>query len=447
MLKIWLTWLQPSLGMLGTALVLSYSFCAHAATKPVAVRNTIKVPTQLSQWSSAKSSSVQSNGTTLDREVLRGIPVTPDSAVRQLAINSMVQPGMQPNRVTAKTLQGRSKALPKFSLPSAGFLNFSSKVTKTTKTAKPQHGKRSVATVLSRAINSPAMVPVPGLFIGNSNVPVAKRVLPTGKLTAQTISSAPGIGEPTPLSAMMTARTTAADPFPVVRPEMMQKLEQTQIAASSSTTKTTPHSLDPIATIPSGRPQAVIPKAVGLKSAVPHSLDPIANIPSGLQQFLGNNINGQPTIASTSVAKVVKVQPNAGQALNQLVTPTVVVPASVSAASLRLATAQAYTSVPKFNIPGETVSTARAVNPFVVKREQQKFTTAVVSRKSNYVAVLTPVTKQSWTVVNQRNNLGGLILGSQPISTGARVVGLSAPSTPRTSTSVGLPTRNAVDFN
>ena len=447
MLKIWLTWLQPSLGVLGTALVLSQPFCAYAATKPVAVRNPSKVPTQYSQWSTAKSF----NGTTLDRSVLNGIAGTPDLAVRQLAVNSMVLPGMSPSRSISKTLQSNSKALANVVSPAARFPNLSAKPTKTTKLVKPQQGKHTVAAALARAIDPPEMVPVPGLFIGNSTAPVAKRVLPTGgKLVAQAISSASEIGAPTPLSAMMAGKT-AVDPFPVVRPEMMQKLQQTPIATKTSTPKTVIHSLDPIATIPPVRPQAAIPKAIGPQATVPHSLDPIATIPSGLQRLLGNNLNSQPTIASTSVAKVVKTQPNEATALSQLISPTTM-PASVSAASLRLATAQAYTSVPKFNIPGETVGlTAKAmtpiVNPLVVERKQQNFTATVVSRKSNYVAVLTPVAKQSWTVVNQRNNLGGLILGSQPLSTGTKVVSLSAPNTSRIAVSTGLPARNIVDFN
>jgi hypothetical protein len=423
MLKIWLTWLQPSLGVLGTALVLSNPFCVYATTKPAAPRNTTKIPTQFSPWSVAKS-----NGTRIDRELATGVAITPDVAVRQLAIDSMVTPGTLPAKATAKARQGKLSAGAKFVSPATRVQKLSAKAPKQTK-------QNEIAAEIARALNPKSAIPVPGIYVPTPSVRTATKTAPTAptiKPVTQPMSSAVEIGAPTPLAAMMSAKPSV-DPFPVVRPELMQKLPQQAAtkapvtAASVPTVKATAknvlHSLDPIATIPAGPSKA---KTVNLKAAAPHSLDPIATIPSGLQKLLGNNLNGKSTTASARVAKAITIKPNAVLALKQLVAPTVAMaPTSVSDASLRLATAQAYSSVaPKFSIPGETILTSKAV-----KRNQQDLTAAVVGRKSNYVARLTPVKKQPWTVVNQRNNLGGLILGSQPVYTVTKVVSLTPTNT------------------
>jgi hypothetical protein len=445
MLKFWLSWLQPSLGVLGTALVLSNPLHSSAAPKPVAFNNTSKIPTQPPQWSSAKST-----GTTIDRELSSGIAVTPDFAVRQLAINSMVTSGMHPTSFISKTQSGNRQSVANFVSPTKRVQKIA---TKATKTNKPHLAKNSVAAALARAINPQTPIPVPGLFIGNTDVRVADRFLPNVKPTSRSVSSATEIGAPTPLSAMMAAKT-AVDPYPVVRPELMQKLGNPAIAKLSAT-KVAPHALNPIAAMPSGLPKAATPKTIVPQTAATHSLDPIAAIPSGLQQLLGNNLNDRQPIAATPVAKAVATKPNSVLALKQLVTPTVV-PTSVTVASLQLATAQAYTSVPKFSIPGETLLAAKpvkpAVNVLVVKHVQKDLAVAVVERKANYVSLmsdrhLTPTAKQPWTIVNQRNNLGGLILGSQPLNTMPKVVSLVPTSTLKTPTFTGLPVTNLAGIN
>jgi hypothetical protein len=461
MLKIWLTWLQPSLGLgvLGTALVLTNPFYADAATKPV--RNTTKVPTQLTTWSIAKST-----GTRIDRELSAGVAITPDLAVRQLAIDSMVTPGIQPTHSISKTRQASTTTLP---------ARVQKHSTKPSKATQSQLAKNSTAAEIARALQPQGLTPVPGIYIGNSNnVSTAKNTVVKIAPVASATSAAVEIGAPTPLSAMMGAKPTV-NPFPVVRPEMMQQIQQAAAkkapaatTASVPTVKKAPatvtaptvktaakavphaavvHSLDPIATIPTVQPKAKA-KAVNLKATAPNSLDPIAAIPSGLQKLLGNNLN-----SGSTVAKAVNNQPKALLALKQFVSPTVAtVPPSVTAASLRLATAQAYTSVPAFSIPGEPLLVTKAVkstaNLLVAnKRERQDLTTTVVGRKSNYVARLTPVKKQSWTVVNQRNNLGGLILGSQPLSTVTKSVDLVPNNTLKASASIQAPASDAVDFN
>jgi hypothetical protein len=455
MLKIWLTWLQPRLGVFGTALVLSNPIYSYAAPKPVAVSNATKIPTQPSIWSSAKST-----GTTLSPAVLSGIPATPDLAVRQLAINSMMTSGIKPTIsatkiplvikptiAAAKTPQSNRKSLANLVTPAAKF----KKLSKTT--TKQQPVKHSVATALAQAINPQTHLPVPGLFIGNTDVKLSDRFLPNAKPMAQPMSAAPEIGAPTPLSAMMTAKF-AVDPFPVVRPELMGKLQGAPVVASTAK-NSAPHAINPIAVIPARQPQTVAPKQIDLKTEAPRSLDPIAAIPSGLQQLLGNNLNSKPMVAVAPLAKAKTIANKSSLlALKQFISPTKATPTPATIASLQLATAQAYTTVPKFDIPGEKILAVKpAVNLLSVDLGQQKsLTTKVVGRKTNNVALmndrqLTPATKQSWTAVTRSNNLGGLILGSQSLPTVSKFAGLLPANMLTTPTAVGLPARSLSNFN
>ena len=54
--------------------------------------------------------------------------------------------------------------------------------------------------------------------------------------------------------------------------------------------------------------------------------------------------------------------------------------------------------------------------------------------------------RQSWTTTSQRNSLGGLILGSQAMSTETRKMGLEATSTVKTSSN-GASAFNPDKFN
>lgn len=452
MLKIWLTWLQPSLGLLGTALVLCYPLYSHAAPKPVVTGNvnkvTNKVPVQASHWSIAKSS-----GTTIDNELSSAIAATPDMAVRQLAMGSMSPTGTPVNQVAPKkTLQSNRAALARFiPPPSAKFQNLSAKAT------KPQNAKNSVAAALARANKIQSPILVPGLYIGTANVRVSTRVLPTAKPLAQAIASSTQIGAPTPLSAMMGTQT-AGDPFPVVRPEMMQKLDGNRMTASMPTIQRARQSLDPIAAIPTGKSKAVTSKASASKAPAYHSLDPIAAIPSGLQRLLGNNLNSEPTVATAPIAKTTATEATSMVALKQFISPTgATAPAPITAASLQLATSQAYASTtPKFSIPGETSLNAKSVKSttdvLAVQRVRKNLTAAAPARKTKYVAILndrqlTPTPKQPWMLVDRPTNLGGLILGSPSSTTTPKMVGLVPIKTQKNSSSVGLPTRNIMNIN
>ncbi|WP_310488576.1 hypothetical protein [Chamaesiphon sp. VAR_69_metabat_338] len=478
MLKIWLTWLQPSLGVLGTALLLSSTLCVRAATKPVSVSLNRQAPAQVSPWSKIKSS-----GTRIDRELVNRVAPTPDLAVRQLAVSSMAVPAVPAPSAAIEIRPHRRTYASSVISPSLKSLKQQQLSAKANKFQPQNRQNNDVASALSQAINpSSSPIPVPGIYIGNSNGNTANKFAPktASKLATKTVvpstSVATEIGAPTPLSAMMAAKT-AVDPFPVVRPELMQKLDRMPVTASVPTIdKTAPAPLNPIAAIPTQQSKTGLSTVVSPKSIAPvQSLDPIAAIPSGLQRLLGNNLNSQPTaIASDTTASAPKT--SSMVALTQFISPTVasVPSASVNAASLQLATAQAYNTastpkfsipgetladaqtytanVPKFSIPGETLLTAKplksVVNLAAVTPSQQSLTTTatVTSRKSTYVSSsLTPVTpKQSWLVVNQRNNLGGLILGSQQLAAAPRVASLLPGDT---SASVGLPVKALVDVN
>jgi hypothetical protein len=444
MLKIWLTWLQPSLGILGAALVLCNPLATYAATK--AAPNSVaakKTPAQSTQWSSLRS-----NGTRIDSELSSAVAITPDMAVRQMAVgtlssSSMAAPASIPQiKPIAKAPQQSNRSLiGKFVPPATKVGQISTKApTKkvgqlVSKATKPRQIDNSVAEALARASKPLPLVPVPGLFIGTADVKLSKQVLPAPKPLAGAIASTE-IGAPTPLSAMMGSKPIAADPFPVVRPELMQKIQRTGATmASVPTTKAAPVvSLDPIAAIPTRKNTKVV---ADIKAIAPNSLDPIANIPSGLQQILGNKLDDREIVATAPSTKT-GTNVNSIAAIQQIVAPEST--PTISAASLRLATARAYSnSAPKFNIPGETLLTAKSVAPaasapnfyipgdsslaarptknvLVTKTVRQPLVTAN-TRQSNYADIVNetfaPTAKPAWMSADRRNSLGGLILGSQ----------------------------------
>ena len=401
MLKIWLNWLQPSLGIFGTALVIANPLYSNAAPKPVSVNNATKTAPLPTAWSSTKSSV---GNATIDRDLLVGVGATPDMAVRQLALDSITASGV---KSTVPVAINR-KALATLTAPSARSKSLSAKASKT-KTVK-----NSITAALAPATKAQAKstVLVPGLFIGTGDVKVADRFLPTIKPTARRIPLTKASAKPAALSGMV-ASNTIADPYPVVRPALMQQLENSPVAV-------TPRTLAPIASTAARLPVVEIT-----------ANDPTAGIPAGLQSLLGNSLNDRQTIGTTPVAKAITNKSNSFVALKQLVSPTGnTASVSVSGSSLQLATAQAYTSVPKFSIPGETIISAKPVTRLLtVKPVQKKLAVSTIGRNSNYVALmadrqLTSVTGQSWTVANQQSNLGGLILGSQPLTTLSKSVAL-----------------------
>jgi hypothetical protein len=411
MLKIWLNWLQPSLGVFGTALVIANPLYSSAAPRPVSVNNATKAAPLPTAWSSVKSSV---GTTTIDRDLLVGIGATPDMAVRQLAIDSISASGA---KSTVAVVANR-KSLATLTAPAARSNSLSAKASKT-KTVK-----NAITAALAPATKAQAKsnVLVPGLFIGTGDVRVADRFLPTIKPTARRNPLTKASAKPAARLGMVAA-STSSDPYPVVRPELMQKLQSTSVAVSIPAIKATPRTLAPIASTTTRLPLV----------ETTSSSDPIAGIPSGLQSLLGNSLNDRPTIATTPVAKAITNKSNSFVALKQLISPAVnTASVSISAGSLQLATAQAYTSAPKFSIPGETILGAKPVTRLLTLTPvQKKLAVSTIEGKNNYMTLMTDrqlssATPQSWTVANQKSNLGGLILGSQPLATLSKSVTLGA---------------------
>jgi hypothetical protein len=471
MLKIWLTWLQPSLGIVGVLLVLASPLYSLAVEKPSTVNR------------ASKAAKVVTGSVKAPTGVeLAGITATPDLAVRQLAVGALEPTNIKANAVAAKAKQQSNRdALDAFLTPSTP------KVAKN-KATEPKLAKSPLNTALARTTPARATVPVTGIFIGNSEVRGASKYNPSISRSVQPIASTE-IGAPTPLSAMIGAPKKVS-PYPVVSPETMQQLGNnpatvaktparalSPIAKSPAVTKQATPAVKPVAavTVPSSAsvttqslkptvtkldrvvPQSLDPIATipaPFRQEVPNSLDPIASIPSGLQRLLGNNLNDtQPAVAPVRVAKALapKVNPLKASpilAINNLVAPTASTAVAPSGASLQLATAQAYVNVPKFDIPGERLAAATLAKPTtasIVAKPAKKatFVAKVQPKKDDYLPIVAARqfeshTKQSWTLVGERNNLGGLILGSQPQTTLSNKIGLLPSSALTTAGSRGL---------
>jgi hypothetical protein len=425
MLKIWLSWLQPSLGVLGTALVLSNPLISSASPNLAAAPKTAKVPAHPPQWSSLKSTSVN-----VEEALLKGVARTPDQAVRQLAINTIVTSGGQSTVAAVETPQNFN--------PLANFIGTPAKFQQiSAKANKPQQMKQSITAALTPAIKSQSKVIVPGLAIGTGDVRVAAGVLPTVKPAVRMLSATTKAVTPVQLAAMMPAQTVPS-PYPVVRPELMQKIDE-KVAASIAEVKTATLDLKSLGAISAG-----LPKAINT-----NSFNPIAAIPSGLQQLLGNNFDSGTKVVVTPVAKATGPNFRSMAALTKLVSPAdLIASASVTKTSLQLATAQGYATPATFNIPGETTVAAKAATASV----RSNVTTATALNSKNDIALvsnrrLTAATRQSWTAVNQINNLGGLILGPQQLATLPKVVSLLPVSTVRNSNFTGVTVSDLGNIN
>jgi hypothetical protein len=434
MLKTWLTRLQPGVSGLGILLLVASPLCSLAAPKPKAFTNS-KIPSQQPQWSVASIGSFASGETNSNRNApsIGGIAATPDVAVRQLALNAMSTTGM-PSKTATHIRKDSRSAVSGLHAPSIRSHSLS-----------------------ARAM--PTAPVVPGIFIGNSDVRMPSQFLPTAaRIAPRTVAEGKAIGSPTSMSAVMaTTNINAGSPFPVVTPALMQKLNATSTVASARSAGKRVQSLDPLAVMNSGASQKgskfIDSNAVAstqLQPGMAKSFDPIASIPSGLQRFLGNDINGEARVATKAVAKTNGSHRTVAKAANAKANLFAVLQplskftnsSDVSAPNLQLATAQAYTSVPKFSIPGDRVSSSYASGSHhapVVARPK----TNVATSSDRYLGMSL---RQSWMTISQRNNLGGLILGSQAMSTDTRRMGLDATSTVKASSNGSL-TFNLDKFN
>ena len=424
MSKIWLTWLQPSLGVLGTALVLSNPLCSSAAPNSGTTAST-KVPAPYPSWSGLKST-----GTNIDQQLLKGIPSSPDQAVRQLAIDTMAT-GARPSVATAKRPQNFDP-LASFTGAPVRFQQLSAKA------KKPVQIKQSITAALTPTTKAKTKVIVPGLAIGTADVRVSSQVLPTIKPATAVLTAR--VSTPVKLAAMVPEKNDrVATPFPVVRPELMQKLEANPVVAGRvADVKTASRDL----------------RSIGLPKVIDQiSINPVASIPNGLQQLLGNNLDGSIKVSVVPVSKATGPNFRSISALTKLVSPSeLVAPASVTTASLRLATAQSYTNVVKFSIPGETIVASKPTTANVTARVQKNLTTATSGQQSNYGSLIVArgsisAIGQSWISVSQSSNLGGLILGSQQLATLPKVIGLLPTNTIKLSSFTGATVRNLGNIN
>lgn len=371
MLKIQLTWLQPSLGLIGIALLLSAPMAASAAPKTVAT----KIPKQNTVATSITGS------------------VSPDVAIRQLALNTIAQSGAGSRSATANVPQSNLQPIASFLAPTGA-----------PATIKPKLVQHSVASaVTSKAATTPI---VPGLFIGRAEV------------SSPNLASAPVLSErliaaPKP-TAEMFASTSAANPFPVVMPGQMKPLKSNTSTPSIPTIQ-----------------------------ATPAASNPLASIPAGLQRILGNAPVSQPTAATTTpVAKTIAPKTDSLYALSRLVSDEATTPVTTaSGGSLKLGTAQVYAVVPKFSL---SATKATLLQPVKAKLSlvaaipaRQDFSVATAQPKSDFVALLTArllaPASPSWSASNSRHSLGGLILGSHSQDAANSLALLTLPTPNRNS--------------
>jgi hypothetical protein len=401
MLKIWLNWLQPGVGILGVVFILTNAVAANAAPKSKEINNTNK---NTKQQPVAKTV-----GTTIDRELSSSvIPETPDAAIRQLALEAIATSGAKPPSALAKSRPtpiggGGDKALANFVPPSMGM---------------PTVAQKPVARAIpKKAPQTVARAVVPGLFIGTTEVKVASQFLPTQQpqfaspfqpVAAQPQAKLPIVATPIQVPVVV-ATAPAVDPFPVVNPARMNTLQQQPMANPTTT---------------------------AVASLMPGLVDnnPLASIPEGLQRILGNEPGSQPAKNDPTIATTVPAQTSDLVALSRIVDGgDTFAPTAARGTTLKLDTAQAYASLPKFNLDIDRaltgVATVRTTRPvkaetvFTAKQVKNNLAVAIKERKRDYVALVSDrhisqassldMVRPTWAISYRSENthLGGLILG------------------------------------
>jgi hypothetical protein len=414
MLKIWLTCLQPSLGILGAILALSNAVPAYATSKnPGTLPNKVskgqpqhkvaKPLVQPQQFGAKGAGIVAASTPTQGVRVSRPAYASPDDAVRQLALDTIAKSESKTPNLATKTPQQNSSGLASFISPSTvGVSSISTKSAKVTAT--------------TYHLNSPATPLVSGLFTDSSTSTFERG---TENFPNLALPSNPAV-LPVVARSLPTATTIAstkvAEPFPVMQPERIEQLGSTRTVVPASTPQSNPS----VPNIAKGLEQFLgnEPKSV-LTANVPDR-----TIAKGLEQFLGNEPKSIQADSIAPVAKAIPVKTDSMVSLSELVSPAKSARGNTSAASLQLATSKSYDSSADFDLPGvatqlQAVKTAQPkVKLLAVKTLKANLSRAVVQRKNNYVALMsdTPLksqSRQSWTTVSQGNSLGGLILGTR----------------------------------
>jgi hypothetical protein len=398
MLKIWLTCLQPSFGLLGVVLVLSNALSAYAAPKTAGV-----LPNKISKGSSqpktAQPLALSAKGSGIVTAITAPHAVrfsassyaSPDDAVRRLALETIANSERKTPNLAAKTTQRNIQSgIASFIPPSTvGITSISTKSTKITTTTTPL---------------------VAGLFISNSS----NTTFDASVKNFPNLDSSPSSPAVLPVvaKAIPTAATKVAEPLSVV--------QSTQI--KPSVTQTAPQSNSLATNVTKGLEQFLgnEPKSVRADAA------PNTTVAKGLEQFLGNEPKSIQVDSTTPIAKAIPVKTDVIASLNELVSPSKAATKTANASSLQLATSKAYDSAAEFDLPGvaqlQVVKTAqpkvKVVAVKTVKTVKTNLSTAVAERKHDYVALMSdkPLqsqSRQSGTTVSHSNSLGGLILGSR----------------------------------
>lgn len=295
MLKIWLACLQPSLGVLGMAMLLCSPLCANAAEKaPGMSKKSVK-----QQLSTGKAKVEQQIRPT-------EIAITPDMAVRQLAIRTLRLSGVGESGLAIENPQFKQN------IPSKNRLSTKRSINSATRSiAQSQAPERSTNSTFAPGTFEFKSAPT---FSSNSDLNLSSQFSVNSRSTPAKIVSTAKRTE--------TALPSSSDPFSLILPQLRQVL----------------------GLAPQGDKTAKMPNA-------PVSNDPVAAVPKGLQELLGGGVNVS--------SKVKTIDPNAN-ALTAFLSPP---PSANSGVSLNLSTAKAYATVPKFDIP-----TAHRINKSSVRQ-------------------------------------------------------------------------------
>jgi hypothetical protein len=390
MLKIWLNWLQPSLGVLGVALVLSNAVSAHAASKATG-KETNKLSNGNSQPQVAKPNGFSLPQMTGAFSPSSGVSLPPDVAIRRLALDTIANSETKsPNLNTQASRRDLGNIVSFTSSPS-------------TKSTNAHFVKHSLPQPLSSTgVYSPSFTAaplVPGLFIGRSNT---ARFSPSIQPVLAPVAKAVAVPIATP---KVVASAVVATPFPVMLPERMTQPNSVQTVATDKTNSVVARSARSTTTVASG-----LQNILGGESSSQTGSGLDTAVASGLQNVLGNEPKA--------------IQSESMVALSKLVAPeSKIIPASTRG-TLQLATSQSYVSAPEFDLPGvvpsePVIKSAQAIAKAVpVKNVRKDLSTAVVQRKNDYVTLMSDKnlesqSRSSWQTMSRSNSLGGLILGSR----------------------------------
>jgi hypothetical protein len=408
MLKIWLTCLQPSLGILGAILVLSNAVAAHAGAKASGIVPK-KISKAQSQQKAAKPSAppqqfgAKGTGIVMASTPKQGVrvmdyrvSVTPDAAVRQLALDTIANSQRKAPTLTAKTSQQNTGGLSSFISPSPVSVS-----SITPKSTNAKFVRPSVTTETQL---------VSGLFTGNSTTSTFDR--PIENFPNLAIPSSQAV---LPVIAQPIASVKVAQPSLEIVSEQIKPTGSAETVVAQATRQ----SNSSATAVPKGLEQFLGNEP---KSIQPDPV-PDTTVASGLQQFLGNEPKSIQTDSMSPVAKATPVKVDSTLALSELVSPSKTAARTTNTSGLQLATSRAYDTAADFNLPGvatqlQAVKTAQPkVKLLAIKTVKTNLAKAVVQRKNDYVALMSDKSlkspsQQSWTTARQGNSLGGLILGS-----------------------------------